>query len=278
MIRVLRIITVLLLSLSVRAQVPTASIIVPGSTLCTGAAYTFSTVTSNSPTTFSWSVFPNSSVTIIQSTNIDFAQVRFDRPGFYTFSLMVSNSFSSTISTASVIVVQTAKAAFNASFTNVGYPTQLMLTNFSTNTVSALWQFSDGGTSTVVSTVKDYTASGNYTVTLTAFGANGCDAYSSYSFRIADSSGVTLPDIFTPNNDGINDIFKPITRGIKTMTVFIYNRYGTLVNSWDKPNGFWDGYTTAGLKCQDDVYFCVLEATGFDGKSYKMKGKITLLR
>ncbi|MBL7918298.1 MAG: gliding motility-associated C-terminal domain-containing protein, partial [Bacteroidia bacterium] len=40
----------------------------------------------------------------------------------------------------------------------------------------------------------------------------------------------------------------------------------------------WDGHTTSGIECPDGVYFYVIEATGFDGKSYKLKNTLTLIR
>ena len=154
----------------------------------------------------------------------------------------------------------------------------MILTNYSSNYISSQWLFSDGPSDNNTSTIKNYTTSGNYTISLVAYGNNACNDTSIYSFRIADSSGITMPNIFTPNEDSINDIFKPVARGIANMKVWIYDRYGTSIYSWDGPQGFWDGRNTAGEPLSPSVYFYVLEATGFDGKSYKLKGTVTLLR
>jgi gliding motility-associated-like protein len=269
----------LLLSSGLKAQVPTATIVVPGNTLCTGALYTFTSTTANSPTTYSWSVFPATQVTMTPDVASPSVNITFGRAGLYTMSLNVANSTTNTTAVRIVSVTQTARAAFNASLNSVGFPNQMVLTNYSTYTVNNSWLYSDiSAPDNSVHTVKDYTASGNYTVTLVAIGNNGCNDTSAYSFRIADSSGITLPNVFTPNKDSVNDILKPIARGIKTMSAWVYNRYGTLVHSWDKVNGYWDGYTTSGEPCAPGVYFVVLEATGFDGKNYKLKSKVTLLR
>jgi len=133
-------------------------------------------------------------------------------------------------------------------------------------------------TSTTTNVSHTYSASGAYSVQLVAINSNGCSDTASYSFYLSDSSGINFPNIFTPNADGINDVFKPIARGIKTMKVYIYSRYGNLVYNWDAPNGFWDGYTTAGILCQSGTYFYVLEAEGFDGKHYSHKSYLTLIR
>lgn len=269
----------ILLSLSIKAQVPTATIVAPGLILCSGVPLTFTSITSNSPTAFSWSVSPAASVTISPDKVSPSIKLTFPKGGVYILSLQVSNSTTASVISKTLNVTQSANATFNASLTGIGFPNQMILTNYSTNGINNIWSYNDVPTTNLsYSAIKNYTAAGSYSITLIEYGLGGCNDTSAYAFRISDSSGVTLPNIFTPNNDSINDIFKPIARGISTMNVWIYNRYGTFIYSWDKPNGFWDGYTTSGEPCQPGVYFCVLEATGFDGKSYKLKSKITLFR
>jgi hypothetical protein len=62
------------------------------------------------------------------------------------------------------------------------------------------------------------------------------------------------------------------------MKVNVYTRFGNFVYGWDTVNGFWDGHTTSGMACENGTYFYVIEATGFDGKSYKLKSFLTLIR
>jgi gliding motility-associated-like protein len=269
---------ILLLSSGLKAQVPTATIVAPSPTLCSGVNYTFIARSTNSPTTYSWSVAPSTSLVLTPVNTSPFVILNFGRAGIYLVSLEVSNTTSTTVTTRTFNVTQSAHASFNASLNAVGYPTQMVLTNFSTYTVSNTWNYSDAVSDNSIHALKDYTASGNYSINLVAYGNKGCNDTAYYSFRIADSSGITLPNIFTPNNDSINDIYKPVSRGISKMTAFIYNRFGTLIYSWDKVAGYWDGYTSSGEPCQSGVYFCVLEGTGFDGKTYKLKSKVTLLR
>jgi len=269
---------ILLFSFSLKAQVPTATIVVPSSTLCSGLTHSFTALTSNSPTAFSWTVSPSTSVTITPDKTSPFINLNFARGGIYLISLEVTNSTSASVASTTINVTQSALASFNASLNAPGYPTQMILTNYSTYTINNIWNYSDAAPDNSVHAVKNYSASGNYSINLIAFGNNACNDTSFYSFRIADSSGITMPNIFTPNNDSINDIYKPVSRGISQMNAFIYNRFGTLIYSWDKTAGYWDGYTSSGEPCQSGVYFCVLEATGFDGKSYKLKSKVTLLR
>jgi gliding motility-associated-like protein len=172
-----------------------------------------------------------------------------------------------------------AKASFNASFSNNGYPADLLLTNYSSNSVKTYWQFNDVALpDSATNTVKRYTQSGSYKVSLVAFGNKGCNDTSDYMFRISDSSSVVLPNIFSPNGDDANDVYRPITTGISLLNAWVYNRDGLLVSSWDKVRGGWDGHTTAGEECDAGTYFIILEAIGFDSKDYKLKSTITLVR
>ena len=89
---------------------------------------------------------------------------------------------------------------------------------------------------------------------------------------------VTAPNIFTPNNDGINAVFKITTNNITILNCKIYNRWGILISELTKINEAWDGLTTSGLQCADGVYYYLLTAIGEDGKKYDEKGFVSLIR
>ena len=89
-------------------------------------------------------------------------------------------------------------------------------------------------------------------------------------------SHILLPNVFTPNYDSVNDVFRPILDEITEMQFTIFNRYGIVIFETQRLYGFWDGRTTSGEPCTDGVYFCVLMATGVDGKKYNEKAFIQL--
>lgn len=270
---------VLLVQFKLNAQAPIATITVPSGTLCSETVYTFSSSVTGTVTAYSWSVTPRTGVEFVTDGSADFVRLRFTSPSTFSVSLFVANS-TGTFATGSLVSIsRSAKANYNAVLNNAGFPADLVLTNASTFANAFLWDFGSAAPSqTVSNAIQSYTAPGSYSVGLVAYGVNGCNDTLAYNFVIDDFSEVKLTNIFTPNNDGVNDVFRPITKGLSELKVWIYNRWGVLMHSWDGTKGSWDGYTTGGLQCPDGVYMYVLEAKGFDGKEYKMKSNLTLTR
>lgn len=270
---------IILLSVCIRAQVPTATIVPLSGQSCTDRPLTFSVSASNSPTSYKWSVAPVRGLVSFSDLNSPTLSVTFSNTSTYSVFVAVSNSAGTSATYTTVSISRSAKASFNATFNDVGFPNELVLTNYSSHSLKNYWSFSDAAVpDSAFNTSKNYTTGGSYTVTLLAVGNKGCNDVSTYAFRISDSSSVVLPNVFTPNGDDINDVYRPITRGVRTLNAWVYNRYGILVTSWDKVRGAWDGHTTSGEECAAGEYVVIVEAVGFDGKEYKLKSSITLAR
>src|SRR5688572_10137187 len=92
------------------------------------------------------------------------------------------------------------------------------------------------------------------------------------------SAAIVVPNVFTPNYDGLNDVFQVKLERISNFNCTVFNRYGVKIYEWNALNGNWDGTTTSGMRVPDGVYFYVIEATGADGKSYTEKGFVQVLR
>lgn len=139
------------------------------------------------------------------------------------------------------------------------------------------------------STSMDSIAPGLYTVTVTD--NNGCKVSASYNVAISDSSCVEpiiyVPNIFTPNGDGINDNLIVHFQGVEGMTFLIYNRWGQKVyegeyqylGSGSTPGSgiSWDGKLN-GKIMDDAVFVYYLKATLSNGDEIKRKGSITLIK
>lgn len=87
-----------------------------------------------------------------------------------------------------------------------------------------------------------------------------------------------VANVFTPNNDGVNDVFVLSGAGIQDIALVIYDRWGTKVYEFISRNDHWDGHTTSGIECSSGVYFYFLKASGVDGASYSSNGTVQLLR
>jgi gliding motility-associated-like protein len=89
---------------------------------------------------------------------------------------------------------------------------------------------------------------------------------------------VFVPTAFTPNNDGKNDLLRPIAVGIKNIDYFnIYNRWGQLLFSTRINGHGWDG-KIKGLLQGTGTFVWTVKATDYRGAAYFQKGVSTLIR
>ncbi len=94
-----------------------------------------------------------------------------------------------------------------------------------------------------------------------------------------DSARIEMPNIFTPNNDGINDVFRPTYSGVKSANGFIYNRWGQIIYQWFGLKGYWDGVTLpAGVEVPSGTYFYVVKGITLEDKEIETSGIVTLVR
>ena len=86
-----------------------------------------------------------------------------------------------------------------------------------------------------------------------------------------------IPDAFTPNGDGLNDIFKPSTIGLKEYDFEIYNRWGENIYSSNGPEAGWNG-SFKGNSAPQGVYVYLLKVVDIKGNSRTYNGKVVLIR
>lgn len=106
--------------------------------------------------------------------------------------------------------------------------------------------------------------------------SNGCISLDSVAVTIVDCDTVVLelPNVFTPNNDGLNDQFLPIkSLGIVQMHTVIYNRWGTLLYETDDLAINWSP-----IDSSDGTYFWMINYTDIYGENKDIQGIVTLLK
>ena len=165
-------------------------------------------------------------------------------------------------------------AAFTANPLSGTAPLLVSFTNQSTGATSYVWTFGDTNNNTAVTANPSHTYSttGTYTVILTAMSGTCTKSYS-VTIEVFSTSTVIIPNVFTPNGDGNNDLFKITTNGIKDLSCEIFNRWGIKVYTISSLGDSWDGSGSV-----DGTYFYVLKATGYDGKEFTEKGFISLFK
>lgn len=123
-----------------------------------------------------------------------------------------------------------------------------------------------------------FTEEGTYYVRFVASNSDGsCETYGdTYTIGVG-SSDLRIPNAFTPNDDGINDVWKVAYRSLLSFSCTIFDRYGTQIYHFTDPSKGWDG-RYKGKLVKPGVYFYVIEAKGADGRSYKKGGDINIIK
>ena len=117
------------------------------------------------------------------------------------------------------------------------------------------------------------------TYSVTAKTPQGCNGVDSLHVTIFSSKpDIFVPSAFTPDGDGKNDSFKPITAGIAHLVFFrIYNRFGTLLYETTKTGNGWDGIFK-GEKQPPGTYVYEVEASDYNGRVIAKRGSVVLIR
>jgi gliding motility-associated-like protein len=177
------------------------------------------------------------------------------------------------------------KAAFT---TKPGLPasaatgTTVQFTNQSANADSYLWDFGDGTTSTTANPSHPYTQAGTFKITLTAYQSTACsNSVTEGTLTIGGSNGgggtTFIPNVFTPNGDGINDEFTIVISNITSFHLQIYNRYGQqLFETRDIGNRWTGNYN--GKKLPEGAYYYIINTVSQIGKAATSSGYVVLIR
>ena len=143
--------------------------------------------------------------------------------------------------------------------------------NAATDTV-ARWKWNTGQTTPTIRVTEP----GYYAVDVSIAGCHATD-----TIWVKNDCYIDIPNVFTPNGDGMNDYFFPrqyLTKGLTSFKMDIYNRWGQLVFESNSLDGAgWDGKFNS--KDQPEgVYVYIIDAAFKDGQKEHHQGNITLLR
>ncbi|WP_299579729.1 gliding motility-associated C-terminal domain-containing protein [uncultured Sunxiuqinia sp.] len=113
------------------------------------------------------------------------------------------------------------------------------------------------------------------------------DTFYLEDYIVVQNSLLEVANVFTPNGDGVNDVFVVKYRSIKSINIQVFNRWGRKVHTWENNNvqGFeetssesvWDG-RIGGRYASPGVYYYVVRAEGRDGETQNAHGFVHLFR
>jgi gliding motility-associated-like protein len=153
---------------------------------------------------------------------------------------------------------------------------------FSDNSFGATgWQydFGDGSGSLLPAPTHEYTEGGQFLIVQTVVNAAGCMDHDSLLISIIEKDILPpkLPNAFSPNGDGVNDVFYVRGGPFGTIDLKVYNGWGELIFETTDPVFGWDG-THDGTPEINGVYVYSVIATTTDGRTHDYTGKVTLIR
>jgi gliding motility-associated-like protein len=120
---------------------------------------------------------------------------------------------------------------------------------------------------------------GEYELIVSTVSTSGCIATDKITIILdPNTSHLIIPGSFTPNFDGINDLFTVVAENLATFEMFIYNRWGELVFQSSSVEPGWTGFSDIGYFYPDGLYVYRINALGEDGQVYNLSGGITLFR
>jgi len=188
--------------------------------------------------------------------------------------VQVTDSCGFTASDTAIILVDNFAASFN--YDHIRHDTY-DFTNTSPEPQTVYWDFGDGTTSIDLDPVHSFAEEGSYTVILTAINKNGCESGDTAEVVSYAPMRVYFPNSFTPNGDGLNDMFGMTGEAYKGYRIVIYSRGGQEIYSgvhYDEKA--WDG-TVNGTLVPRGLYIFKAEVVPPAGMNVKVDGTIMVL-
>jgi gliding motility-associated-like protein len=203
----------------------------------------------------------------------------YDQAGTFNVSLTAvgAGGCEATINTINVVVAEPPVAEFHST---PAFPIQLSLPNTqvgfindSEHGLSYRWDFGDGQLSSEINPSHSYFEPGEYQVSLTVTNEEGCVSSVMHGPYIVLAPDLFIPNVFSPNGDGVNDLFFVNYTGSQPFNAQVFDRWGVkLYESRNKVQG-WDGNDSEGNAAPDGVYYYIVKV---GDKSYN--GAASLLR
>ncbi len=242
--------------------------------LCAPATVTFNNTTEGGET-FTWD-FGDGSPT----SNEAYPTHVYQNPGTYQVKLHAVDNNTCNIQddfTKSITVEGPPTAQFTSSPDKPQENVPISFVNQSMGGSTYLWDFGDGIVSTETNPVHQYNKTGTYNACLTVTNAAGCKDTVCQEVSAIVIPLFDVPNAFSPNGDGMNDVMLVRGFGIARFNMKIFNRWGQLVFESNDPTIGWDGKFKGAVQPMD-AYAYTVYVEFSDGTKTNKNGSVTLLK
>ena len=179
---------------------------------------------------------------------------------------------------STINVILSPVASFSITEGNtVSVGTTLNLINTSTNNTTNVWKLCDGSTISQLNAISLAKDTGNCCIKLVTSNAT-CKDSVTHCIKVLSPVVITIPNVFTPNGDGSNDVFKITGSGLKTLSCTIFDRWGLKMSEFTDLNGSWNGTTTSGVSVSSGTYFYIVKYTDATGTETTTKGYLNIFK
>ncbi|HNK30530.1 MAG TPA: gliding motility-associated C-terminal domain-containing protein, partial [Ferruginibacter sp.] len=116
-----------------------------------------------------------------------------------------------------------------------------------------------------------------YTIQLTT--PSGCVTVDTQFVRTKKKIEIYVPNVFTPDRNGLNDYLRPTLFGFDHVNYFrVYNRWGKLLFQMNSDRPGWDGRINGNITTETQTVVWMIEAVDVDGVTHRKQGTTVLLR
>jgi gliding motility-associated-like protein len=215
-------------------------------------------------------------------------------PAFYDYDLTVTDLLSGCQISGNVVIPSHpyVRADFTPNPNNdcgSAESPEISFIDLSTGGTQGIWYFGDGTSAPYIAgnaPVHTYQDTGKYTVTLIFDNNSGCaDTATAEVCIIPEKAGIYIPNAFSPNYDGINDLFLVKGTGVDVFSITIFDRWGNVVYTSEDIQAGWDGQVN-GFGAPEGVYVYLIQGkmrsnnprVNFGLRELLEKGTVTLIR
>jgi gliding motility-associated-like protein len=206
--------------------------------------------------------------------------IRFDLPGVYSIHLIVRGMGGCIDSMTHPLPIQVGEQAEIIAASEPPAPVELSLPmapirliDYTPDVEKRIWHLSDGNAEHADTVYRKWHSPGTYYVNLYIRTFYGCEATRELGPFIVRNPTLFIPNVFSPNNDGVHDRFVIEYDGDELYWLQVMDRWGSKVFETHHPNETWDGRGPGGAVLSESVYFYILQ---IGEKEYA--GSVTLVR